>query len=112
MSKLDDLLATYQAEAQKLGASVDANLLAKVTKGLGPSIYKADSSKVAASDKTEITRVKDNFLKKKLGIVDDAVADALIKQVVDIFGSSNTNKHRALFYYFLVVKAGKESLYA
>jgi hypothetical protein len=112
MSKLDDLLATYQAEAQKLGVSVNADLLAKVTKGLGPSIYKADSSKVAASDKAELTRVKENFLAKKLGITDEAVADDLIRQVIDIFGSRNTNKHRALFYYFLVVKAGKESLYA
>ncbi len=111
MSKFDDLLATYHAEAKKIGVSVDSDLLAKVTKGLGPSIYNADSGKVASSDKAELERVKENFIKKKLGITDDKKADALISEVVDTFGSSNTNKHRPLFYYLIVKKAGKESIY-
>lgn len=112
MSKFDDLLAVYHEEAKKLGVSVDSDLLTKVTKGLGPSIYNADSAKVASSDKTELTRVKENFIKKKLGITDEATADDLISQVVKVFGSSNPNKPRPLFYYLLVKFARKESIYS
>lgn len=112
MSKFDDLVATYQAEAQKIGVSVDSELLSKVTKGLGPSIYNADSAKVSCSDQTELDRVKANFLIKKLGLADGQPLDDAIKEVCTAFGSSNRNKHRALFYYMLVKKFGKESQYA
>jgi hypothetical protein len=112
MSKFDELIASYHEVAKKLGISVDSDLLIKVTKGLGPSIYNKDSAKVASSDKKELERVKTNFLSKKLGVTDDTKADALINEVIETFGSSNTNKPRPLFYYLLVKKAGKESIYA
>jgi hypothetical protein len=112
MSKFDELIASYHEVAKKIGVSVDSDLLIKVTKGLGPSIYNKDSAKVASSDKKELDRVKTNFLSKKLGITDEKTADSLISEVVDTFGSSNTNKPRPLFYYLLVKKAGKEAVYA
>jgi hypothetical protein len=112
MSKFDDLIATYQGEAQKIGVSVDSELLSKVTKGLGPSIYNADSAKVSCSDQAELDRVKANFLIKKLGLADGAQLDDAIKEVCETFGSSNRNKYRALFYYLLVKKFGKEAQYA
>ena len=46
MSKFDEAIATYQGSLSDLGISIDATLLTAVTKGLGPSIYNADSSKV------------------------------------------------------------------
>ncbi len=112
MSKFDDLMATYEGEAQKIGVSVDSELLSKITKGLGPSIYNADSAKVSCSDSTELDRVKANFLIKKLGLADGAQLDEALKEVCETFGSSNRNKHRALFYYLLVKKLGQESHYA
>lgn len=112
MSKFDDLIETYHGEAQKIGVAVDADLLAKVTKGLGPSIYNVDSAKVSCGDKTELERVKTNFLIKKLGLADGAELDSAIDEVCQTFGSSNRNKYRALFYYLLVKKFGKEGMYA
>jgi len=111
MSKFDDAMATYLAEAKKLGLSVDESLLVKVAKGLGPSIYNADSAKVSSSDPEELARVKQNFLIKKLGLADDDSLDALIDKTVEKLGRSNTNKYRALFYYLLVKETGKESVY-
>ncbi len=111
MSKFDDVLATYLKEAEKLGLSVDSGLLEKVTKGLGPSIYNADSSKVSSSDQAELDRVKKNFLIGKLGLSDGPALDGAIKHAVDTLGSSNPHKYRALFYYLLVKKLGKESAY-
>lgn len=64
MSKLDEKVAEYAAEAKKLGLSIDEKLLAAVTKGLGPSIYNEDSETIAATDPEEIARVKNNFLIK------------------------------------------------
>lgn len=111
MSKFDECLATYDAEFKKLGIKYDAGLLTKVAKGCGPSIYNRDSSKVSSGDKTELDRVKQNFLIKKLGFKDDPKLDSALSAVVDQFGSSNRNKYRAMFYYLLVKKLGKESAY-
>ncbi len=112
MSKFEECMETYKAEFYKLGISYDLNLLTEVAKGCGPSIYNPDSSKISSTDKAELARVKNNFLIKKLGIADGAALDDSIAGVVDQFGSSNRNKYRAMFYYLLVKKLGKESFYA
>ncbi len=111
MSKFDDCVATYEAEMKKLGVKYDADLLRAVAKGCGPSIYNKDASKVSSGDKEELARVKNNFIMKKLGIKDEKKADAAIAKVVDVFGSSNRNKYRAMFYYMLVEEFGKEKMY-
>ncbi|MCF8237645.1 MAG: DUF2853 family protein [Saprospiraceae bacterium] len=111
MSKFVEAVDTYKSEMDKLGIKYDATLLTAVTKGLGPSIYRADASKVSCSDNDELARVKTNFLIKKLGLKDDAKLDAAIKEVCEQLGSANRNKYRAMFYYLLVKKFGKEGVY-
>jgi hypothetical protein len=111
MSKLDDLISTYTSDNDSLGLGLDAALISAVAKGLGPSIYNDDSSRVSCSDQTEMDRVKANFLIKKLGLKDGPELDDAIKEVCDALGSSNRNKYRALFYALLVKKFGKESMY-
>jgi hypothetical protein len=109
MSKFDEVLAGYADDAKKHGISTA--LLTGVAKGLGPSIYNADSSKVSGSDQSELDRVKTNFLTKKLGITDSAKMDKAIAETIDEMGSSNRNKHRAIFYAILAKKFGKEGMY-
>ncbi|MDB9932221.1 MAG: DUF2853 family protein [Flavobacteriales bacterium] len=92
---------TYKAEFKKLGVSFDEDLLTKVAKGCGPSIYNKDASTVAGSDPKELATVKNNFLIGKLGMKDGADLDKGISKVIDTFGSSNKNKYRAMFYYML-----------
>ena len=49
MSKLDDCIAEYNKQFEKIGVKrVDQDLLRKAAKACGPAIYKADASKVAA----------------------------------------------------------------
>lgn len=113
MSKRDELLDLYASEFKKMNISFDSDLLSKVTVGLGPSIYNKDSSTVSCSDSTELQRVIDNFLVKKLGLngkSNDELMDA-VKDVCNTLGSSNKNKYRAMFYYLLVKKFNKESAY-
>jgi len=110
MSKFQEALDTYKSEFDKLGIkNIDSDLLTKVTKACGPSIYNPDSSKVASSDQAELDRLKNNFLIKKLGLANGSDLDAGIQSVVDQLGSSNRNKYRAMFYYLLVKHFKKES---
>lgn len=113
MSKFDECISLYQSELKNtLGIKdYDLDLLKKVAKGLGPSIYNNDSSKVSTSDQAECDRVKNNFLIKKLGLKDDPSLDAAVKEVGEAFGRSNKTKYRAIFYYLLTKKFGKESIY-
>jgi len=113
MSKKEEKIAQYQKTAADLGLGLGDALIAKVTDGLGPSIYNRDAETVSCSDASELERVRENFLKKKLEIAeDDAKLDAAIKEVCEAMGSANRNKYRALFYALLVKKFGKESVYA
>jgi hypothetical protein len=110
MSKFDEALQKYTGELQGMGVKVKPDLLKAVTKGLGPSLYRADSTLVACSDKEELERVKKNFLVKKLGLKDESSLDAAIQQVCQQY--DKRQKHRAVFYYLLVEKMGKASVYS
>mgnify|MGYP001334505869 CR=1 FL=1 len=112
MSKLDEAVELYLNEFKnKVKISIDKDLLTKVAKGLGPSIYNNDASKVSGSDKKELETVKKNFLIKKLGLKDSPALDEVIDEAMTIMGSSNRNKYRAMVYYLLVVKFRKQSIY-
>jgi len=96
---------------KKLGLSLDDAFIAKVTKGMGPSIYNADSETIAASDPEELNRVKQNFLIKKLGLKDGPDLDKALEEVITTIGKSNKNKYRVLVYALLAKKFKKESVY-
>lgn len=112
MSKRDELIEKYAADLKdKCGVTPDMDLLTKVTIGCGPSIYNADAATVAGSQQAELDTVKNNFLIKKLGLADGANLDAGIDAVMEKYGRSNKNKHRAVVYYLLAVHFKKESVY-
>jgi Protein of unknown function (DUF2853) len=111
MATFVETFETLKSEMASVGVSYDAALFEKVTKALGPVIYNNDSSRVSCSDQAEMDRVKNNFLINKLGLADGPELDAALKEVCEQLGSSNRNKYRAMFYYLLVVKFGKQSMY-
>ncbi len=112
MSKFDETVSLYESEFKtKLNMRVDTALLTKVTKGLGPSIYNPDASKVSGSDPKELATVKNNFLIKKLGLTDSPALETAIQDVMHQMGTSNSNKYRAMVYYLLAVKFKKEHIY-
>lgn len=112
MSKRDELIEKYAADIKgKFGESPNMDLLTKVTIGLGPSIYNLDASKVSGSDDKELETVKNNFLIKKLGLSDGPQLMEAIKSVINTYGASERNKHRAVIYYMLAKHFGKESVY-
>ncbi|MDU8886233.1 DUF2853 family protein [Yeosuana sp. MJ-SS3] len=112
MNKRVELIEKYAADLKdKFDVTVDMDLLTKVTIGLGPSIYNADSETVSGSDESELATVKNNFLIKKLGLEDSSELDSAITSVMDRYGKSNRNKYRAVVYYLLVKHFNKESTY-
>lgn len=111
MSKFDEAMDKYRRTMSELGVSYDDALLTKVAKGLGPSIYNVDSSLVSGTDQTELDRVKNNFLIKKLGLADSEALDTAVKEVATAMKSIR-QKPRAVFYYLLVTKLGKQGFYA
>ena len=112
MSKRDELIEKYAADIKdKFGQNPDMDLLTKVAIGLGPAIYNLDASKVSGSDEKELETVKNNFLIKKLGLSDSPALRDAINSVIDQYGRSEKNKHRAVIYYQLAKHFGKESVY-
>ncbi|MEM6760867.1 MAG: DUF2853 family protein [Pseudomonadota bacterium] len=112
MGKRDDLIAQYADDLKnKCGMTADMDLLTKVTIGCGPSIYDADASTVAGSQKSELETVKTNFLMKKLGLPDSPDLMDAIDKVIETYGKSERNKYRAVVYYMLTKHFGKESVY-
>ena len=111
MSKFDEKVAIYSKFMGEKNIKYDAVLLAAVTKGLGPSIYKRDAETVSGTDAKELATVKNNFLIKKLGLADGPKLDVAISKVIDTIGKSEKTKYRAVVYYMLAVEFGKQSVY-
>ena len=113
MGKRDDLIAVYAGDLRdKCGVVPDMDLLTKVAVGLGPAIYREDSSTVAGSEPSELATIRANFLMKKLGLPDGPELDAGIERAIETYGRGNRNKHRAVIYYLLTKHFGREAAYA
>lgn len=113
MSKRDEAIEKMINETKKLNLSISDDLISKVAIGLGPVLYNKDTATVACGQAKELETVKNNFLKKKLGLSnDDSELDAAIKEVCEQLGTSNKSKYRVLFYALLAMKFNKTDVYA
>ncbi len=114
MSKFEECISLYETQMkEKMGVKrPDTDLLRKVAKACGPSLYKKDASTVSSGDKEELARVKKNFIAKKLGVTDEAKQDKAVAAAIERIGKSNRNKYRAIFYYFLTKELKKSSVFA
>lgn len=113
MGKFDDIIEKSKEHIDKhfTGHKTDEDLLRKVAKGLGPSIYGKDSGTVSCSDAKERDTIREKFLMKKHGQTDAAAADTAIEEVCQQYKGAR-NKLRPVFYYVLVKKLGLEKTYA
>ena len=101
----------YVANIKKYVADVDEGVVNGIVKHLGIALQSKDASLVSCSDPSELERVKNSFLKKKLGRtesdeeLDQAIADVCQKM------SGERNKSRVTFYYLLAVNYNQQSLF-
>ena len=101
----------WAADVKKHVAKADDAAIAGIVRYLGIALRNRDSSLVSFSDKTETDRVRNNFLKKKLGLTQaDATLDKAIAKVGDALKADRT-KNRVTVYYLLAAEFKKLGLF-
>ena len=101
---LDDL--------KKYAPAADAGAVAGIVKHLGIALRSKDASLVAATDPAELARVRDSFLKKKLGLThSDKDLDGAVNEVMKRMAGVR-EKSRVTVYYLLAEKYGKLGMFA
>ncbi|MBE1529198.1 outer membrane protein OmpA-like peptidoglycan-associated protein [Sphingopyxis sp. OAS728] len=101
----------WLADVRKYVADADEAVVSKIVAYLGIALRNRDSSLVSFSDPKETDRVRENFLKKKLGLTDDdTTLDAAIASVGERMKEDRT-KNRVTVYYLLAQHFGLLSLF-
>ncbi len=102
----------WAADVKKYDAKADDAVISGIVKYCGIALRNRDSSLVSFSDKAETDRVRNNFLKKKLGLTQsDAVLDAAIAKVGERMKADRT-KNRVTVYYLLAAELGQLGTFA
>jgi outer membrane protein OmpA-like peptidoglycan-associated protein len=102
----------WAADVKKYDAKADETAIAGIVRYCGIALRNRDSSLVSFSDKAETDRVRNNFLKKKLGLTQaDSVLDAAIAKVGERMKADRT-KNRVTVYYLLAADLGQLGAFA
>lgn len=100
-------MADHVKDIQKYTGNVDEQVVKGIVKHLGIALQSRDASLVSCQDQEELLRVRESFLKKKLGItVSNAELDKSILEICEQM-KAERNKSRVIFYYLLSEKFGK-----
>lgn len=101
----------WLSDVRKHAANADEAVVAAIVRYCGIALQNNDSSLVAFSDAKETERVRENFLKKKLGLThSDADLDQAIAAVGDRMKVDRT-KNRVTVYYLLAEHFGSLGLF-
>ena len=97
----------WTSDVKKYVPNHDEAATKGIIKHCGIALHNKDSSYVACQDKAERDRVRDSFLKKKLGLTGtDAELDQAVLDVCQTMKADH-DKSRVAFYYLLAQKFGK-----
>lgn len=92
----------WAADVKKFVPNADDEVIKGIVRYCGIALQKPDSSLVSYTDPVELGRVRNNFLKKKLGLTDsDDVLDKAIAAVGERMKGVNF-KNRVTVYYLLL----------
>ncbi|MEM7696529.1 MAG: DUF2853 family protein [Pseudomonadota bacterium] len=101
----------YAADVAKYTETCDAECVAGIVRHCGIALRSRDASMVSCSDESERNRVRDSFLKKKLGRTeDDTELDHAVMEVCQKMQATR-QKSRVTFYYLLAEKYGQLELF-
>jgi hypothetical protein len=97
----------WSVDVKKYAPNADPKAISGIVKYCGIALQSRDASLVAFSDKEETKRVRDKFLRKKLGLMQtDAELDQAVAAVGERMKADRT-KNRVTVYYLLAEKFGK-----
>jgi len=106
------MAGNWAADVKKYVPNANDKAIAGIVKYCGIALQKRDSSLVSFADPEEVARVRNNFLKKKLGITQsDNELDKAIMAAADRMKGDRT-KNRVTVYYLLADHFGKLSLFS
>jgi len=108
MSKEEAAFEKYYTNVKKYDAKAKRKTVENIVKYCGIALQSRDSSLVACSDETELKRVADGFVTKKLE--KDSGQMELVQDVCQEM-KSDRFKSRVTFYYLAAKKARKMSLF-
>jgi len=101
----------WVAHVKKYAADADDDAIAGIIRYLGIALRNRDSSLVAFTDKSEVARVRTDFLQKKLGLThQDAELDEAIAAVGHKM-KGDRSKNRVTVYYLLADRFDKLSMF-
>ncbi len=99
------------ADVRRYDADAPEGVIAGIVRYCGIALQKRDSSLVSFQDPAETGRVRENFLRKKLGLAHtDAELDAAIADVGERMKGDNF-KNRVTVYYLLTRLFGQEAVF-
>lgn len=105
-------LQEHKATVAKYSSTVNAAALDTMAKNYALVLSNKDSQFVSCGDDSERTTVRENFLKKKLGLTNpDTELDAAIESIC-LTMKEDRFKSRLAFYYLLAEKFNKLSAFA
>jgi outer membrane protein OmpA-like peptidoglycan-associated protein len=101
----------WYADVRKYAPGADPNVVAAIVRYCGIALQNRDSSLVSFSDPQEVGRVRENYLKKKLGLSNpDADLNKAIADVGETMKADRT-KNRVTVYYLLAEHFRKLSIF-
>jgi len=101
----------WSADVKRYVPNADDVAIKGIIKHCGIALKSKDASFVACADKSERDRVRDSFLKKKLGLHEsDVDLDKAVKDVCEKM-KADRDKSRVAFYYLLAEKYGKLGMF-
>ena len=105
------MAANWAADVKKYVPNANEKAIDGIVRYCGIALQKRDSSLVSFTDKEEVGRVRNNFLKKKLALTNsDAELDKAIMLVGDKMKDDRT-RNRVTVYYLLADHFGKLSMF-
>ncbi len=97
----------YLENVKKYHADVDEAAVKGIVRHCGIALRNRDSSLVSGSDKAELDRVRNGFMKKKLALTDsDDALDAALADVMATMKGERA-KSRVTVYYLIAQKYGR-----
>jgi hypothetical protein len=105
------MAADYAQDIAKYTDTCDQSCVDGIVRHLGIALQSRDASMVSCSDESERARVRDSFLKKKLGRTEPE--EELDKAVMEICErmKDQRQKSRVTFYYLLAEKYGQLDMF-
>jgi hypothetical protein len=100
-------ITPYVENMKQFVDDINEDAVQKIVNHLGITLENNDAALVSGTDQTELDRVRESWLQRKLGRKEsDDELNAAIDVVVEKMGRSNPKKCRVAFYYILAANYG------